>query len=246
MEGQKCFKCIACDVLFREYSLAATESSNIIKLAFMRQGLHSAGAEAMSKALQEEIDNTDIDTYDAILLGYGLCSYGVRGLHSQLPLVIPRAHDCITLLMGDRDKYMDYFGKNPGTFYLSAGWLERTRLERSINEADRLPGSRYTREEMIERYGEEMADYIAETLGSWNKNYSKYTFIDTGTGPLELYEKEAKSRAAEKDWEYEKYIGDNRLVQLMFAGEWNDYDFLVVPPGKKIKPSYDDGIIGFE
>ena len=245
-EKQKRYKCIACDIFFREFSLAAALSDNIISLVFMEQGLHSMGAERMSLALQEEIDNTDTDLFDAILLGYGLCGYGVAGLHSKIPIVIPRAHECIPLLMGDRDKYTEYFNKNHGTFYLSPGWIERVGFGKNSLESFQNIGIGYNRNELIERYGEEMADYIAETLGGWDKNYSKYTFIDTGTGNREYYEKETLRRASEKGWEYEKYESENRLATLMFSGDWNDYDFLVVPPGAKLKPTYDESIVGYE
>ena len=246
LEKQKRFKCIACEIFFREFSLAAALSDNVIKLKFMHQGLHNMGAERMGLALQEEIDNTDAKLFDAILLGFGLCGNGVLGLHSELPLVIPRAPDCIPLLMGDRDKHKEYYDNNHGTFYLSPGWIERAGSGESGSESGQMIGFGYNREELVERYGEKMADYVAKTLSGWDKNYSKYTLIDTGTGNLEFYEKEVLRRASEKGWEYEKYTSENRLAKLLFSGNWNDYDFLVVPPRAKLIPTYDDNIVGFK
>jgi len=246
MQNQKRYKCIACDVLFREFSLAAALSDNVIKLTFMQQGLHSVGAEKMSKTLQEEIDNTDLTQFDAILLGYGLCGYGVSGLHSELPIVIPRAHECIPIIAGDFDKYSEYFDKNHGTFFLSPGWIERAGFGNEDTESEEIMGIRYNREELLERYGEEMADYIAETLGGLDKNYTKYTFIDTGTGNLEMYEEESKRRAEKKGWDYEKLVSENQIAHKLFAGDWNVHDFLIIPPGAKLKPTYDGTIIGYE
>jgi hypothetical protein len=40
-------------------------------------------------------------------------------------MVVPRAHDCIALLLGSREKYAVYFDAHPGTFYQSPGWVER-------------------------------------------------------------------------------------------------------------------------
>ena len=41
------------------------------------------------------------------------------------PLVLPRAHDCITLLMGSRTEFERYFQDHPGVYYRSTGWVER-------------------------------------------------------------------------------------------------------------------------
>ena len=40
-------------------------------------------------------------------------------------LVLPRAHDCITLLMGSRSEFESYFQDHPGVYYRSTGWVER-------------------------------------------------------------------------------------------------------------------------
>ena len=127
MTYKKRRKLIACEVMFREICRCASMCSDIIDVTFMEKGLHDIGTKKMSEKLQSEIDKVDAEKYDAILLCYGLCNNGICGLRSPLPIVAPRAHDCITLLMGSKEKYRDYFDSNPGTFFLSAGWLERNR-----------------------------------------------------------------------------------------------------------------------
>jgi len=112
------YKLIGCEILFREICHCASVSKNIIDVVFMQKGLHDVGEEKMSAALQEKIDETDVNAYNAILLCYGLCNYGTKGLRAALPIIIPRAHDCITLLLGSKEKYLDYFHSNPGP----AGW----------------------------------------------------------------------------------------------------------------------------
>ena len=107
---------ISCAVLSRECYHCASISKNSIDLKIIEQGLHDIGEERMSSSLQAEIDTVDTDKYDAILLAYGLCNNGVRTLHSSLPIVLPRAHDCITLLMGSSTAYMDYLTIIPEHF----------------------------------------------------------------------------------------------------------------------------------
>ena len=99
---------IACAVLARECYHCAAISKNLIDLTILKQGLHDIGEKKMSSALQREIDAVDIEKYEAILLAYGLCNNGIRNLRSDLPLVVPRAHDCITLLMGSKEDYLKF------------------------------------------------------------------------------------------------------------------------------------------
>ncbi len=39
-------------------------------------------------------------------------------------LVIPRVHDCISLLLGDPRRYQEQFENNPGTYWYSQDFLE--------------------------------------------------------------------------------------------------------------------------
>ncbi|MDR3076348.1 MAG: DUF1638 domain-containing protein, partial [Synergistaceae bacterium] len=125
MDGKKKFHFIACEILFREACYCASKSRSVVDITFVPKKLHDLGEAKMSEALQRQIELVDASKYDAILMGYGLCSYGVRGLHADIPLVIPRAHDCITLLMGSKELYSEYFDNNPGTYFHSSGWIER-------------------------------------------------------------------------------------------------------------------------
>ena len=59
----------------------------------------------MSARLGEILASVDESKYEAILLGYGLCSNGLVGLTARsIPLVIP-VHDCITLFLGSKEQY---------------------------------------------------------------------------------------------------------------------------------------------
>jgi hypothetical protein len=119
------YRMITCSVLSRECYACASMAENSVDIQIVRQGLHDMGQEKMSSRLQREIDCVETDRYEAILLGYGLCNNGVAGLKSKLPLVIPRAHDCITLLLGSKERYSECIKKNSATFFQSAGWLEQ-------------------------------------------------------------------------------------------------------------------------
>ena len=119
-------KLIACEVLYREMCAAVARAPHQVDIEFLPKGLHDLGGAAMRARLQEIVDAADPARYEALLLGYALCGNGVAGLRSRaLPLVIPRAHDCIALLMGSRQRYQEYFDNTPGVYFRSTGWLER-------------------------------------------------------------------------------------------------------------------------
>jgi hypothetical protein len=243
--GRKRFHLIACEILFREVCFCAAKCRNVIDITFMPKKLHGLGESKMSAALQRQIDQVEAEKYDAILLCYGLCNYGVRNLHSKIPLVIPRAHDCITLLMGSKDKYKDYFDKNPGTYFHSPGWIERDSGDDEEEEgiASQL-GINKSYEDYVELYGEEEAEYLTGLIGDGLKNYKKLAFIknaETGNYISDLAF--SKNYAEEKNWEFEEVQGHLGLFLKLLNGEWDDCDFLVTPPGNVIEPSYDDAIL---
>src|ERR1700757_3563425 len=97
-------KAIVCQVLSREMEAVAPRSPHAVEVEELTMGLHDLGA-AMRSHLQERIDAADGAGYDAILLGYGLCGRGTEGLSARTTqLVLPRAHDCIGILMGGHEK----------------------------------------------------------------------------------------------------------------------------------------------
>ncbi len=90
---------------------------------FLEYGLHDT-PDKLRQELQKCIEKSS--QYDTLLLGYGLCSNGVAGLKSDKHrIIIPRVHDCISLLLGSRARYEDEFERHPGTFYLSNGWIKQ-------------------------------------------------------------------------------------------------------------------------
>ena len=241
---KKRYKLISCEILFREVCYCAALCDHIIDVQFVRKGLHDMGTEKMAERLQSEIDQVDVSGYDAILLCYGLCNNGVVNLSAEIPLVIPRANDCITLLLGSKERYNEYFDSNPGTFFKSSGWLERdvSPYEAEGGIMSQL-GLQKTYEEYVELYGEENADYIAEILGNWEANYKKIAYINTKVGNIETDRICSREAADDKRWEYEEVEGDMRLIAKLLAGEWDDSEFLVIPGGCRIRPSNDEGIV---
>jgi hypothetical protein len=244
MELAKRYKLIACEILFRELSYCASMSKNIIDVVFLPKRLHDVGEKKMSTRLQAEIDQVDPASYDAVLLGYGLCNHGIRGLRASLPMVVTRAHDCITLLLGSKEAYQSHFDQHPGTFYHSPGWIERDQgLGNNDENIFAQLGMNSTYQEYVEKYGEENARYLMEMFGDLLKNYHRLAYIDCGIGDFCQYKNFSREEAQKRNWEYEEIQGNLDLLMRLVNGDWDPQDFLVIPPQKTIQPSYDARII---
>jgi hypothetical protein len=241
-------KVIACKVLFRELSLIAAKSKNFIDITYMRQGFHDE-PNLLRERVQHEIDKIDRgddwytykscmnEDFDAILLGYALCSNGIIGLSSKkYKIVVPKAHDCITLLLGSKERYKEYFDSHKGVYWYSAGWLENTPM----------PGKEryeFIRNQYIEKYGEENADYLMEIEQNWFNEYQWCTFIDWPEFDNTGHKEYTKQCAEFLKWNYDEVTGDKSLLVDFLNGNWDESRFLIVPPGKTIQPSYDGQII---
>lgn len=242
-------KLIACEILYRELCAAVSRSVHLVDVEFMPKGLHDIGAEGMSAQIQKTLAAVDESQYDAVVFGYALCSNGLIGLEARtIPLVIPRAHDCITLFLGDGRRYLDYFRANPGAYFKTSGWIERgdqlNQLQAgSIQETNSM-GQSY--EEMVEKYGEDNAKFLMQQLGDLTRNYGQVTFIRMGVEPDDRFERHAQDEAERRGWKYESLEGDMTLIQDLVDGRWDDERFLVVQPGERTAVSYGDDVIRAE
>jgi hypothetical protein len=229
-------------VLQREAYYCAARSKNVVDVVLMEQGLHNEPDRLRTEVLKalENIRDVQGRPYDASLLGYGLCSNGIVGLSAKIPIVVPRGHDCITLLLGSKDKYQEYFDSHRGVYWYSPGWIE----------SDEQPSKeRYERllKEYKEKYGDDNAQYLMEVEQSWMKEYSWATFVDWGLTDSGEYKNYTKRCAEYLHWNYEELKGDPALMQKLIDGDWNESEFLVVKPGQKIGEDLtNDGIMKAE
>lgn len=241
------FKLISCEIFFREMEFLLKQSLHEIDVEFLQKGLHDIPTEEMLKRLQSQVDAAK--DYDSILLGYGLCNNGLNGLTARdTPLVLPRAHDCITLFLGSRQRYREYFDANPGTYFKTTGWIERDSISKELKQLS-IPnqtGMDMTYEQLVEKYGEDNAAYLWEELCNTEKNYSKITFIEMGVEPDGSFEQIARDEAVSKHWKFEKVPGNLSLLHRLINGEWDKADFLVVPPHREIVANHTERIVALK
>jgi hypothetical protein len=236
---------IACEVLAREFSYATATSKHVFDTKLMAFGLHET-PDKLREALQEEIDEAEGQGYDLIILGYGLCSRGTAELVARsIPIVIPRCHDCITLFLGSRARYNEEFTAHPGTYYYSAGWVERKQGEVNQGILDSVHEGAYQQHylEYVEKYGEDNAKFLIEQETQWLQNYDRVALIDMGLGDVEEYRRFTTELAASRGWEHTEIAGDLSLVTHLAHGEWDSEDFLRVEPGRTIAESFGEDIL---
>jgi hypothetical protein len=241
-------KLISCEIFYREMCLAVARSPNFVDVEFLPKGLHDIGSAGMLAQLQAALDRVDASRYETVLLGYGLCNNGLVGLQARtLPIVIPRAHDCITLFLGNKEKYLQYFHDHPGVYFLTTGWLERnTTGELRQASVQHKAGMDWSYEELVAKYGEDNARYLYEQLAAKPTHYRQMTFIEMGLEPNASFEQRSRDEAARRGWSFEKVAGDFSLIQRLVDGPWNEGEFLVVPPGRRVTTSFEDSIIKLE
>ena len=206
---------IACATVLEEMSPFLPENVPSETLDF---GLHLRPAH-LKKALQEKIEEAS-QRADVLLLGYGLCSMAVVGLQATTAhLVIPRVDDCIAIFLGSCSAYREQVQREPGTYYLTKGWIE----------VGDTPFSEYRR--LVEKYGEEKAKWVIQLM---LKNYTRLGFINTGQYEIDRYREVARKTAEQFDLRFEEIEGSPALVKKMVFGPW-DEEFLVVAPGETVQ-----------
>lgn len=183
-------------------------------------GLH-LHPEGLKAVLQERIDKVS-PSCDVILLGYGLCSMAVVGLRARTAfVVIPRVDDCIGLFLGSCQKYKEEARKEPGTYYLTRGWIEvgDTPFEEHKH--------------LVEKFGMDKANRMTRLM---LRNYQRLALINTGNYDIQQYREYASSVAENFNLRFEEITGSSSYLDRMITGPWNE-DFIVVSPGETVRYS---------
>ena len=232
-------KLICCEVFLREACLILSSSPHTIDPEFTPKGSHDNPAQ-LRKLLQDKINSIPSSAgYDAVLLGYGICGNATAGLTAgSVPLIIPRAHDCCTILLGSRERFVECFQKNLSAEWSSAGYMERG--ENYLREAavGRMLGLDKSYDEYVARYGEENAKYIWETLHPELPD-SEWIFIDIPETANLGFRERFQTQAVTAGKGLKVLTGDLRLLKGLLTGAWESREFLRVPPGQTIQPVYD-------
>lgn len=240
-ERRLTLKLIACNVFQREACWCLAKTPHLVDPVFVELGLHVNPA-YLRERLQSLIDAEDAQDirHDAILLLYGLCGNAAVGLQARrTPIIIPRAHDCATILLGSAARYQVVFGDNPSCPFSSIGYLERgSETYRTEGGYTGVIGDTY--ESYVERYGEDNAKYLWQTLHPIRED-EPALFIDLPetSNPEALARARARleSEGGGQAWKIE--TGNIRMIQQLINGVWPEEEYLVIPPFSITQGVYD-------
>jgi hypothetical protein len=244
-------KVIACEIAARELQHTAARSKNLIDLELLTQGHHDLPAKGRLD-IQKHIDSTPAGKYDAIVLGYALCGSILVGLECRhTPIVIPRAHDCITFFLGSRARYQSCFSQRPGTYYFTSGWLECGQRRGAqgnswnsvLSPANSPANLAAAYDQWVKKYGEEQARYLLSEMSGWAEAYSHGCLIYFDfLKELDLPQR-VRQICSDKAWSYDEIPGELSLFDKMLNGPWTDAEFLKLGPGEKVVATFDERII---
>lgn len=232
-------KLIICSVFTREICTLIAKSPHCIDLEFTELAAHR-NSTTLRENLQKRIDlceTNKTNSYDAILLGYGICGNVTVGLKARkTKLVIPRAHDCCTIFLGRKSRFKDFFGDAPSTPFTTDGYIERGNGE-YFHTAESMAD--FSLQNLIETYGEEYGKELFASLSSSHQDdHKKLIYINT-LPDSKNYELKCQEYASKINASFQSIPGDLRLLDHLINGDWDEDEFLIVPSGKEIIGVYD-------
>jgi hypothetical protein len=204
------------------------------EVRFLEYGLHRVPGN-LASVLQETLD--EIEQPSLVVLGYGLCGNGLKDIRAgRHTLLAPRADDCIAILLGSYRTYMHQFAAEPGTYYLTKGWLE----------SGSHPLKEY--QEYLPKYGPKQTMWL---LDQQYRNYTRIALVTSSPEEMAVYRPQAQEVAQFCErWgmRYEEILGSDDFIRRLIetamtlsrdSSDTTDTgpDFLLIPPGGEIKQS---------
>ncbi len=228
---------IACRVLETEIEALSQGATHIVRREFFDIGLHDQPTRLRSLLAGAIMRAEDDPNVQQVVLVYGLCGLALVDLAPRrCPLVVARAHDCITLLLGNKERYAATMRDEPGTYWYSPGW----------NKARRVPGPEREaalRREYTAKFGAEEAEALMEMERAAFAQHTTAGYADLGLPGDEENRRYAELCAQSLGWRFQGHRGDPSLLRDLLHGPWDGERFLTVNAGEQIAHSADAAII---
>lgn len=206
---------LSCMVFAPELKLLGVPDDRV---TLLEQGLHrypdDLRVEVAAALARIEAD----PAVDTVVLLYGYCGGGLEGLCAgRARLIAPLMHDCVPLLLG-RVPAPEAVGA-PGSFYLSAGWIEHGKT----------PLTEY--EITAAKFDEETAVWVGREM---LKSYSDVAVIVQDPLIGETHRAYARRMAGLFDLGYRETPGDLGWLKRIIAGQSGE-GVLEAPPGRALR-----------
>ena len=218
---------LACDVFADEIARLQGEGGlDLHSVTWLEMGLHDHPAR-LRQAVQDAIARIEADeTVATILLAYGLCGQGLLGVRAgRCPLVLPRASDCIAILLGGDARREALLKESPHMYFYTPGWVRGKRVpgpEREAHVCALYAG----------KYDDGIIDELVDADREAFAPYTHACYVDiTGDMSAQDYSRHCAQCLG---WEFRREKGDPAMLRALLAGPWPAEDFLHVPPGMRI------------
>lgn len=197
------------------------------RIVFFDYGLHAV-PKNLRQTIQEAINA--IEEPSLIVLGYGLCGNGLNNIQAGKHfLLIPRTDDCIAILLGNYLAYQKESRQEPGTYYLSKGWLEAGTNPLQESQA------------LEKKYGPDKASWLMDYQ---YHNYKRLLMVARNPDELAAYRDKAREVANYcKRWgmRYEETFGSDdyltMLIDIAYNSEKLTNEFIMIPPNGVLEQS---------
>jgi hypothetical protein len=231
---------LACSVFEREIALHAAGATHIVATRWFEMGFHDR-PDQLRVTLQENLNAMDARSdIEAVVLAYGLCGRSTAGLRPlRHKLVIPRAHDCITVFMGSKEAYAEHLRRCPTCYYYTPGW----------NRGRRVPGPEKLealKTELSKKFDPDDVEFLVETEREQWAQHDTVTYLDLGTDDAGSEEDYARKCADWLGWKFEHQRGDTKLLRDLLWGNWDAARFQIIEPGMQLGQSADENIMRAE
>ena len=212
-------KIICCRTIGDELQDAEDSTGIAYPVLWIESGLHNVPRK-LHRVLQETVDQAEKEGAERILLAMGFCGNSLENLKTErAELILPRADDCITLLLGSFRRRQE-IQNEAGTYFMTRGWIEG---ERNI-----MREYEYT----MEKYGEETGREIFDMMFG---NYRRIGILDTGCYDMEPVLAETARIAASLKMRWERFSASNEYLKQLLTGPWESDRFVRLQPGETLR-----------
>ncbi len=202
---------VACKTMEDELGLLMKGPGPELPVFWIPSGLHNVPAN-LHTCLQQTLDG--LPPADRVLLAMGSCGNSLVGIHCTAPLIVPRADDCVSLLLGSAQSHAL---SHKGVYFMTAGWL---RGERNLM-------AEY--EDLCRKYGKGRADRVFARM---LLHFTDLALLDTGTFPLAPARAETQAMARRFSLGYREIPADLSFLRQLLTGPWPEDRFLCLEPGQ--------------
>jgi hypothetical protein len=220
MEHKRMNECvIACETLRDELQFVMAKTNTKMPAFWIESGLHNVPNKLHTR-LQEALDRSA--GYQRVYFLFGTCGNSVLGLKTGgFELIMPRVDDCISLLIGHREK-REEIARAHAAYFLTEGWL---RGERNM-----WVEYQYS----VKKFGKAQAEEIIKLMYG---HYRTLGLLDTQVNPVDRLVDATKTIAETFNLTQQVIPATTAYIDELLRGPWPASRFIVKAPYSEIQPS---------